>query len=169
MAVSNPVAFKPFAVTFWTTVTYIALLVPLLVIHETVPPPPSNPTLYSGLNLTKSWLDLTVISRDYHPFNSRKNDEIHDWLLLELVEIKKRNGANDSSVVVLADNVSNITTANSIFGATSPVGTYFEGTNVIVYIRGKDDPSGRWWEDGTVYSDKIVGKGGVLMNAHYDS
>ncbi|KAI0896044.1 hypothetical protein F4806DRAFT_487275 [Annulohypoxylon nitens] len=169
MAVSNPVAFKPFAVTFWTTVTYIALLVPLLVIHETVPPPPSNPTLYSGLNLTKSWLDLTVISRDYHPFNSRKNDEIHDWLLLELDEIKKRNGANDSSVVVLADNVSNITTANSIFGATSPVGTYFEGTNVIVYIRGKDDPSGRWWEDGTVYSDKIVGKGGVLMNAHYDS
>ncbi|XDG02396.1 hypothetical protein ABKA04_002011 [Annulohypoxylon sp. FPYF3050] len=169
MAVSNPVAFKPFAVTFWTTVTYMTLLVPLLVIHETVPPPPSNPTLYSGLNLTKSWLDLTVISRDYHPFNSRKNDEIHDWLLLELDEIKKRNGANDSSVVVLADNVSNITTANSIFGATSPVGTYFEGTNVIVYIRGKDDPSGRWWEDGTVYSDKIVGKGGVLMNAHYDS
>ncbi|KAI1093911.1 peptidase family M28 family [Rostrohypoxylon terebratum] len=169
MAVSNPVAFKPFPVTFWTTVTYIALLVPLIVIHESVPPPPSNPTLDSGLNLTKSWLDLTVISRDYHPFNSRKNDEIHDWLLLELDEIKKRNGANDSSVVVLADNVSNITTANSIFGATSPVGTYFEGTNVIAYIRGKDDPSGRWWEDGTVYSDKIVGKGGVLMNAHYDS
>ncbi|KAI1101973.1 peptidase family M28 family [Jackrogersella minutella] len=168
MAVSNPVAFKPFAVTFWTTVAYIALLVPLLVIHETVPPPPSNPTLYSGLNLTKSWLDLTILSRDYHPFNSRKNDDIHDWLLLELEEIKRRNGANDSSVAVLADNVSNITTGNTLFGS-SPAGTYFEGTNVIVYIRGKDDPQGRWWEDGTVYSDKIVGKGGVLINAHYDS
>ncbi|KAI0376226.1 peptidase family M28 family [Hypomontagnella monticulosa] len=169
MAVSNPVAFKPFAVTFWTTVAYLAILIPLLVIHETVPSPPSNPTLYAGLNLTKSWLDLTRLSRDYHPFNSRQNDEVHDWLLLELEEIKRRNGANDSSVVVLADNNSNITTGNAVFGAAIPTGTYFEGTNIIVYIRGKDDPHGPWWEDGRVYSDKIIGKGGVLMNAHYDS
>ncbi|KAL7625000.1 hypothetical protein AAE478_004214 [Parahypoxylon ruwenzoriense] len=169
MALSNPVAFKPFAVTFWTTVVYLALLVPLVIIHETVPSPPSNPTLYSGINLTKSWLDLTVLSRDYHPFNSRKNDEIHDWLLWELKDIKKRNGVNDSSVVVFEDNASNITTGNSIFGASIPVGTYFEGTNILVYIRGKDDPPGRWWEDANAYSDKIIGKGGVLMNAHYDS
>ncbi|KAI1411915.1 hypothetical protein F5Y13DRAFT_200600 [Hypoxylon sp. FL1857] len=168
MAVANPVAFKPFAVTFWTTIAYVALLIPLIVVHETVPPPPSNPTLYSGLNLTKSWLELTELSREYHPFNSRRNDEIHDWLLLELEEIKRRNGANDSSVVVLADNVSNITTANILFGPKA-AGTYFEGTNIVVYIRGKDDPKGRWWENGAVYSDKIIGKGGVLMNAHYDS
>ncbi|KAI0119013.1 peptidase family M28 family [Daldinia grandis] len=169
MALSNPVAFKPFAVTFWTTIAYVALLVPLLIVHETVPPPPSNPILYSGLNLTKSWLDLTVLSRDYHPFNSQKNDEVHDWLLLELDDIKKRNGANDSSMVVFADNISNITTANIVFGASSSTGTYFEGTNVIVYIRGKDDPQGLWWEDDAVTSDKVIGKGGVLMNAHYDS
>ncbi|KAI0159862.1 peptidase family M28 family [Hypoxylon sp. FL1284] len=169
MAVSNPVAFRPFPVGFWTTVAYIALIIPLLVIHETVPPPPANPTLYSGLNLTKSWLDLTEISRDYHPFNSRKNDEIHNWLLLELDDIKKRNRVNDSSIVVIADNASNITTGDSIFGASTPVGTYFEGTNIIVYIRGKDDPRGHWWEDGYALSDKVVGKGGVLINAHYDS
>ncbi|KAI1138564.1 hypothetical protein F5Y05DRAFT_43870 [Hypoxylon sp. FL0543] len=169
MAVANPVAFKPFAVTLWTTIAYVALFIPLLVVHETVPPPPSNPTLYSGLNLTKSWLELTELSREYHPFNSRRNDEIHDWLLLELEEIKKRNRANDSSVVVLADNVSNITTANVLFGATTPAATYFEGTNIVVYIRGKDDPQGQWWQNGAVYSDKIIGKGGVLMNAHYDS
>ncbi|KAI1390728.1 peptidase family M28 family [Hypoxylon trugodes] len=169
MAASNPVAFKPFAVTFWTTITYIALIAPLIVVHETVPSLPSNPTLYSGLNLTKSWLDLTTLSRDYHPFNSRANDEVHDWLLLELEEIKRRNGANDSSVVVFADNVSNITTASTIFGPPTPAGTYFEGTNVLVYVRGKDDPQGRWWEDGNVNSDKVIGKGGVLMNAHYDS
>ncbi|KAI2621611.1 peptidase family M28 family [Hypoxylon sp. NC1633] len=169
MAVSNPVAFKPFAVTFWTTVVYLALLIPLIIVHETVPSPPTNPTLYSGLNLTKSWLDLTTLARDYHPFNSRQNDKLHDWLLLELEGIRGRNGANDSSMIVFADGTSNITTANAVFGAASPVGTYFEGTNVIVYIRGKDDPQGRWWEDGTMYSDKIIGKGGVLMNAHYDS
>ncbi|OTA67181.1 hypothetical protein K449DRAFT_324824 [Hypoxylon sp. EC38] len=169
MAVANPVAFKPFPVTFWTTIAYVALLIPLLVVHETVPPPPSNPTLYSGLNLTKSWLELTELSREYHPFNSRRNDKIHDWLLLELEEIKRRNRANDSNVVVLADNTSNITTANILFGSTIPTATYFEGTNIVVYIRGKDDPHGRWWENGAVYSDKVIGKGGVLMNAHYDS
>ncbi|KAI0834730.1 hypothetical protein F5Y06DRAFT_150772 [Hypoxylon sp. FL0890] len=169
MAVANPVAFKPFPVTFWITIAYVALFIPLLVVHGTVPPPPSNPTLYSGLNLTRSWLELTELSREYHPFNSRRNDEIHDWLLLELEEIKRRNRANDSSVVVLADNVSNITTANILFGATSPAATYFEGTNIVVYIRGKDDPQGQWWENGAVYSDKVIGKGGVLMNAHYDS
>jgi hypothetical protein len=165
MALSNPIAFKPFAVSFWTTIVYLAILIPLVIVHETVPPPPSNPTLYAGINLTKSWHDLTVLTRDYHPFNSRSNDKIHDWLLLELEEVKKQNGANDSQLVVLDDTSTNITVAES-----SGVGTYFEGANIIVYIRGKDDPSGQWWEDSTMmYTDKVIGKGGVLMNAHYDS
>ncbi|KAI0007371.1 peptidase family M28 family [Xylariaceae sp. FL0662B] len=169
MGVPNPVAFKPLAVTFWTTVVYLAILIPLLVVHETVPPPPSNPTLYSGLNLTKSWLDLTVLSRKYHPFNSRENDEIHDWLLLELEGAKRRNGANDSSMVIFEDTTTNITTSSLVFGAGGSTGTYFESTNIIVYIRGKDDPQGPWWEHGRISSDKTIGKGGVLMNAHYDS
>ncbi|KAI1501069.1 hypothetical protein F5X99DRAFT_383780 [Biscogniauxia marginata] len=168
MAVPNPVAFKPFAVTFWTTIVYLAILIPLLIIHETVPSPPSNPTLYSGLNLTKSWIGLTELSRFYHPFNSRKNDDVHNWLLLELEEIKRRNQADDTSVVVFEDTVSNITAFDFVRGTTS-TGTYFEGTNIIVYIRGQDDPPGRWWEDGDYTTDKVIGRGGVLLNAHYDS
>ncbi|KAI1080691.1 peptidase family M28 family [Whalleya microplaca] len=168
MGVPNPVAFKPLAVTFWTTVVYLAIIIPLIVVQETVPPPPSNPTLYAGLNLTKSWLDLTEISRKYHPFNSRENDRIHDWLLLELEGVKRRNGANDSSVVIFNDANNNITTTSSVFGTGPSTGTYFESANIVVYIRGKDDPPGTWW-DGSLSEDKIIGNGGVLMNAHYDS
>ncbi|KAI5924394.1 hypothetical protein F4810DRAFT_141159 [Camillea tinctor] len=168
MAIPNPVAFKPFAVTFWTTIIYLAILIPLLIIHETVPSPPSKPTLYSGLNLTKSWVDLTKLSRYYHPFNSRENDDVHDWLLHELGEIKRGNQADDSNVVVIEDMVSNITAFDTVWGA-STTGTYFEGTNIMVYIRGQDDPPGKWWEDGRRGADKVIGKGGVLLNAHYDS
>ncbi|KAI0150257.1 hypothetical protein GGR57DRAFT_201838 [Xylariaceae sp. FL1272] len=170
MGLSNPVAFRPFAVSFWTTVAYLALLIPLIIIHETVPSPPGSPTLYYGLNLTKAWIDLTTLSRSYHPFNSRKNDGIHNWLLLELNEIKERNLAgNDSGMVVLEDVASNITTSDSIWGGNSKTGTYFEGKNIIVYIRGEEDPPGPWWEDGRYRPDRVIGRGGVLLNAHYDS
>ncbi|KAI1366573.1 hypothetical protein F5Y08DRAFT_129384 [Xylaria arbuscula] len=173
MALSNPIAFRPFSVSFYTTVTYLALLIPLLIIHETVPNAPGDAIEYHGLNLTKAWLDLTVLSHSYHPFNSRKNDEIHNWLLLELDDIKRRNSANESSLVVLEDVTSNITTSGSVL-TSSPAtknAAYFEGKNIVVYIRGKDDPPGRWWDDGSsVYrADKVIGKGGVLLNAHYDS
>lgn len=172
MALSNPFAFRPFSVSFFTTVAYLALLIPLLIIHETVPNPPGNATIYHDLNLTKAWLDLTILSHSYHPFNSRKNDEIHNWLLLELDDIKKRNSANESSLVVLEDVTSNITTSGSVLtSSTTKNAAYFEGKNIVVYIRGKDDPPGHWWEDGSsVYrADKVIGKGGVLLNAHYDS
>ncbi|KAI1266675.1 hypothetical protein F5Y18DRAFT_382215 [Xylariaceae sp. FL1019] len=170
MGLSNPIGFRPFAVSFWTTVTYLALLIPLLIIHETVPSPPGSPTLYYGLNLTKAWTDLTTLSRYYHPFNSRKNDEIHNWLLLELNRIKELNWpGNDSGMVVLEDVTSNLTTSDSIWGGNSKTGTYFEGKNIIVYIRGDDDPPGPWWEGGRYRPDRVIGNGGVLLNAHYDS
>ena len=47
------------------------------------------------------------------------------------------------------------------------VGSYFEGTNIVVYIRGVNDPVGEWWKNG---SEAVASSdGGVLVNAHYDS
>ena len=169
MAVPNPVAFKPFAVTFWTTIIYLALLIPLIVVHESVPTPPTNPVPYPGINLTSSWFDLTELTRYYHPFNSRRNDEVHDWLLRRLEEIRETNAASDSTLVIVDDLVSNVTVTDSYPASEVGFGTYFEGTNIIVYIRGKDDPQGPWWENSKVHADKVIGKGGVLINAHYDS
>lgn len=47
------------------------------------------------------------------------------------------------------------------------MGTYFEGTNVIVYIRGTDDDEGEWWKKPA--GQWSTSHHGVLVNAHYDS
>ena len=43
---------------------------------------------------------------------------------------------------------------------------YFEGTNIIVYIRGSEDEDGDWWKNVNKKPQRL---GGVLINAHYDS
>lgn len=45
---------------------------------------------------------------------------------------------------------------------------YFEGTNIIVYIRGTEDEEGEWWNSNSFDSETSPKKGGVLVNAHYD-
>lgn len=47
------------------------------------------------------------------------------------------------------------------------MGTYFEGTNIIVYIRGTDDDEGEWWKKPAAEWSR--NHHGVLVNAHYDS
>lgn len=47
-------------------------------------------------------------------------------------------------------------------------GHYFEGNNLYVYIHGKEDPEGDWWKTQSDYK-KAHGKGGVLVNCHFDS
>ena len=45
---------------------------------------------------------------------------------------------------------------------------YFEGTNIIVYIRGTEDDEVEWWKADGLRTNKSLKKGGVLVNAHYD-
>lgn len=49
------------------------------------------------------------------------------------------------------------------------VAAYFEGTNILVYIRGKADDEGHWWAETGPRDSKLNGKGLTLVNAHYDS
>ncbi|RGP65768.1 aminopeptidase y [Fusarium sporotrichioides] len=91
MRAKNPLAFRPGPVTFWTTVIYIALVIPLIWVHETVPPAPADRSLYQGLNLTEAWLDLQTISRTYHPYNSHENDRVRKFLIDRTKEILDRN------------------------------------------------------------------------------
>lgn len=51
----------------------------------------------------------------------------------------------------------------------SKVAAYFEGNNVIVYIRGTDDEQGEWWKTRDNRRKLPIGGGGVMVNAHYDS
>lgn len=97
----NPFAFQPAQVTIWTTIVYLALIIPLVVLNERVPAPPADPVPYPGVNLTEAWLDLATLSQAYHPYNSHKNDEVRDRLLLRIEQILKANNADwttDSSV-----------------------------------------------------------------------
>ncbi|KAH7309598.1 hypothetical protein B0I35DRAFT_440302 [Stachybotrys elegans] len=202
MASFNPFAFRPGPVTFWTTVIYLALFIPLVYIHETVPPAPSDDSLSTGLNLTEAWYDLQNITSAFHPYNSHENDRVRDFLIARSKDILRRNGieykveafAPDGSalvdtdenqdlatgprprgVTVFDDNLSNGTWMyNPLKVATSNIyaaparGQYFEGNNLYIYIHGKEDPEGDWWATQSSYK-KAHGKGGVLVNCHFDS
>ncbi|KAK1964383.1 putative zinc metalloprotease [Colletotrichum sublineola] len=92
MAVKNPFGFTTGPVTFWLIVVYAAFLIPLVWIHESVPAVPSNSkNPYPELNVTEAWLDLTHITRKYHPYNSRANEEVGAYFLERIEEILVRN------------------------------------------------------------------------------
>ncbi|OHE91790.1 peptidase family M28 [Colletotrichum orchidophilum] len=93
MAAKNPFGFTTGPVTFWLIVVYAAFLIPLVWIHESVPSVPShNP--YAGVNVSEAWQDLTHITKNYHPYNSRANDEVGAYLLTRIEEILTRNGVD---------------------------------------------------------------------------
>lgn len=91
MRCNNPFAFRPAPVSFWTTIVYLAIAIPLIYVHESVPPAPSDHSLYRGLNLTEAWHDLELISSAYHPYNSRQNDIVRRYLIDRAKEILERN------------------------------------------------------------------------------
>jgi hypothetical protein len=52
---------------------------------------------------------------------------------------------------------------------TPQVAAYFEGTNILVYIRGKADDEGSWWNTAGIHDTRRNEKVLTLVNAHYDS
>ncbi|KAL6705238.1 hypothetical protein ACN47E_007198 [Coniothyrium glycines] len=164
MARWNPFSFTPGPVMFFVTATYIALFAALLVVHLNVPSYPANARYnpHPGQNLTEAWLDLDHITRRFHPFNSHANDRVHDYLLSRINHVIAAKKLGRDRVYVLDDNTANVTYSN---GATS---VYFEGTNIIVAIRGSDDDE-PIVTNRTALPARRRNNGGVLVNAHYDS
>jgi hypothetical protein len=158
---SNPLGFTPLPVIIVITATYIALFSSLLTTHLTVPPYPSQTP--AGTNLTQAWSDLEFVTRQYHPYNSHANDHVRKYLL---ERIKNHIASNNLSnrVQIIDDNVSNAT-----FSSGS-ISVYFEGTNIIVAIRGSEDKETFFPTTQTPLTSTRASKnGGVLVNAHYDS
>lgn len=87
----NPFAFRASPVTFWTSVIYLALVTVLVYVHESVPRPPADQDISRGLNLTQAWLDLATITKSYHPYNSRENDQVRDYLLGRIAQTLDTN------------------------------------------------------------------------------
>ena len=194
----NPFAFRPWPVFFWTTLTYVALFVSLLYVHETVPAVPGDKALPAGVNLTDSWVDLQRITAQFHPYNSHANDDVREYLVRRSKEILDRNkihyttdtsgghiwnadsasvearagGDRAPGVTLFDDQVSNSTFMTEATvkgrGPSENHAQYFEGTNFYAYIHGKEDPEGEWWTSPEA-AETFRGKGGVLVNCHYDS
>jgi len=164
---SNPIAFSRGPVTVIATAVYAALLAVLIWVQVELPSLPKSPTPIHGTNLTEAWLDLQLLTAEYHPYNSRSNDDVHDWLIRRIKSILKDNDASSPAAYLFDDQVSNLTSSTSgVTTTTSGVSVYFEGKNIITYVRGTDDDKEEWWtdEDGTPSEPH-----GVLVNAHYDS
>lgn len=87
-------------------------------------------------------------------------------------ELRTRNSL--PKVTIFNDLQSNVTfsTLGSIgsagLGRRPGQSVYFEGTNIIVYIRGTEDDEVDWWKADNFDINKSPKKGGVLVNAHYD-
>ncbi|KAF1951986.1 endoplasmic reticulum metallopeptidase 1 [Byssothecium circinans] len=158
---SNPLAFTPLPVIIVSSVTYLALFAALLTTHLTVPHYLSKTP--PGTNLTQAWSDLEVITRRYHPYNSHANDDVRKYLLTRIQDhVASKNLAN--RVQVIDDNVSNVTFASR------NTTVYFEGTNIIIAIRGSEDKESYFPTIQTpLTSTRAPKNGGVLVNAHYDS
>lgn len=172
----NPVGFTALPVTVTSVLLYIALFAVLLVIHLELPAAPASPTpgKWPGVNLTEAWLDLKHIGRQHHPFISRGNQEVKEWLVERVGHILDANQvdwesvsrfeassyAQGANVTVFDDLTTNITYAFAKGGVA-----YYEGDNIAIYIRGSEDKPGSWWLDSKPYD----GPGGVLVNAHFDS
>lgn len=151
-AFREAVSFRPAPVTILSVITYVSIVGSLLWIHL-VPPPvaPAGELASWGVNLTEAWQDLRYITGGFHPYNSRRNDALRNYLLQRIEAIVKANkdGGYDGSVDVVDDNASNVLFAGE---NAEGVTVYFEGTNLMVYIHGTD---------GSLSP--------VLVNAHYDS
>jgi hypothetical protein len=159
---SNPLGFTPLPVIIVTTLTYIALLAALLTVHLTVPDYPSSTP--AGTNLTQAWADLQYITRQFHPYNSHANDKVRNYLLSRVKDVVTSKHLGSDRVQIIDDNVSNVTFSN----ANTTV--YFEGTNIIVAIRGSEDKEAFYPAYQTpLTSTRASRNGGVLVNAHYDS
>jgi len=169
---SNPFAFTRGPVTTITTLIYLAVIVTLIVIQTSVPSPPKSPAPIHGINLTEAWQDLQLLTSSYHPYNSRQNDHVHDWLLARIRSIIADNTAalesstSTPAAYVFEDNTSNLTLSSGGIPPAPGVSVYFEGTNIIVYVPGIEDDQTEWWKDP---NGKPSSRQAVLVNAHYDS
>lgn len=143
--------FRPFPVTIFTAVIYLALFIPLLIIHYVPPSPPSNESLKDaiGVDLTATWRSLSTITKSYHPYNSHANDEVRAYLVDQIQQIIDRNGGANYSTVV------EDTTVNVLYAGSYRVSIYFESLNILVKVEGSGGFEGQ--------------VGDVLVNAHYDS
>ncbi|UKZ83905.1 hypothetical protein TrVFT333_011720 [Trichoderma virens FT-333] len=195
----NPFSFSPGPVTFWTTAVYLAVTIPLIYVHETVPPVPSEHSLKQGLNLSEAWFDLQTITKQYHPYNSRANADVREYLIKRSQNILDRNGVpyktettgefeqsaaretldaprakRAPGATIFDDRISNVTwTVDSLLQSTKGGSKTWQG----YYFEGDNfyvyihgkEDPEGDWWASQAGAAKYSKSGGVLVNCHFDS
>ena len=177
---TTPIAFSKWPVTLLISAVFIAIISSCLYVQHIVPAAPAKGTGFVGVDLNQAWSDLRQLSRGYHAFNSHNNDVVRQWILERITGILQQNNVSfeqplqtglDSgssltgtvgSVVVYDDLSSNLTFSRP--GATS---TYFESSNIIVYIEGSNNPHSQASRQAKFLN--AVDDSCILVNAHFDS
>ncbi|KAG9221368.1 hypothetical protein CCMSSC00406_0009945 [Pleurotus cornucopiae] len=131
-------AFKTVPTTILVLLAYAAVFTSVLITDEL----PNVPKHQNGLNISKAFTDLRVITSHPHPYNSHANDFVRSYILSRVRAIAQ----DHPHVHIDDDNVSNGSWVSRGYAV------YFEGTNILVKIDGSDPTSA-----------------GVLFSAHYDS
>ncbi|CCF57033.1 hypothetical protein KAFR_0C00370 [Kazachstania africana CBS 2517] len=114
---------------------------------------PSTDDENAVILLETAWKDLQNITFSYHPYTSRDNDRVHDYLLQRVEEIVK-----DTSFSDLYDDsklqTSNLFRQQDVFNVSSPRSRiiYFESSNIVVKLQGRNPTLP-----------------GLLISAHFDS
>lgn len=85
--------FRPVPVTILTLITYITLFSALLWVDRRPPKVACRSELdHWGVSVDEAWRDLQVLTREFHPYNSRQNDNVRQFLLDRIREILSDNG-----------------------------------------------------------------------------
>lgn len=138
----------PFSLLFVLTYAIILLISSVV---QSGDPSVESPPEYPAKYLSNAWMDLQQISREFHPYNSRANDRVHDYILNQVSDITI---SSSSGHIHHDDDVRHIFFQEPDVFDSSILGrvNYFEGNNILAKVQGAD-PS----------------LGAVLLSAHYDS
>ncbi|CAG7846906.1 Vacuolar membrane protease {ECO:0000250/UniProtKB:P38244} {ECO:0000305}; AltName: Full=FXNA-related family protease 1 {ECO:0000250/UniProtKB:P38244} [Serendipita indica DSM 11827] len=134
----------PLWVTRGVVVLYVFIFLALVRVHEVLPSAPSQENaLRQGINLEGAWDDLQVIAQKPHPYNSRENVLVRNYLLDRVKGLARQY----TNIHISDDLVS-----NTSYVEAQRLGYYVEGSNILV---------------------KVLGTNGalpaVLFSAHFDT
>ncbi|CUS12769.1 unnamed protein product [Tuber aestivum] len=179
--VNSILGFKPFPVTLLTVITYVSLFSALLYIDRQPPAVAKKGELdYWGVDVEEAWSDLGVLTRKFHPYNSRPNDDVRAYLLERIQGILSRNGVAgfgnelqssgdgySGTVDLFDDGIPGKPGSNVTFAGTGR-------EDLTVSHAPVPDPSERCVAETDICDDITIDRPAdelspVLVSAHYDS
>ncbi|CCH62259.1 hypothetical protein TBLA_0G03220 [Henningerozyma blattae CBS 6284] len=153
--------FRKTNISIFLLVTYACIGLIYIYDHTRYKITLPNPLLEPELNslMESAWLDLQNVTSTFHPYGSRDNDRVHDYLKFRIQQIvSTNNGTKRNSFVEVSDDYSNNLTLlfkqQDTFNATSTKSRviYFESSNLLVKLQGKNNSLP-----------------GLLISAHFDA